>query len=145
MGLSLLVVSTTNALASGAEYALIGYSTGSGTAPSHTVTAGGAGDVRIAGVWGSGWATGIIVGAGETSRVEVENISAYNFALGICTKEDNGSDAMNWTPSTADTWGMRGFNINQAAAGGTLSVNLAGRGGLAGVGGLAGAGGGLVA
>jgi hypothetical protein len=122
-------------------------SSGTTTAPSHTVTAGDAEDVRIAGVIGGAWTGGITIGTGETSRVELENVSANNLAIGICTKEDGGSDAMNWTPGPTIGWGMRGFNINAAVSAGPISGSanqvftntaaLIGAGALAGIAALA--------
>lgn len=90
-------------------------SSGTGTAFSHTVTDGGAGDVRIAGM-ASGGGT-IVFDVTETSRVEEENITGHNLCFGICTKEDGGSDAMNGTLGGSAEWCMRGFNINVAAGG----------------------------
>jgi len=98
-------------------------SSGVGSAPSHAVTAGDTGDVRVAGMFGLSFNSGITVGSGETSRVEVESISGQLGAMGISTKDDGAADAMDWneTPAGAEGWGMRGFNINAAAAGPTIT------------------------
>lgn len=99
-------------------------STGGSSAPSHTVTAGAAGDVRIAGAYGGGAASNSI-GSGETSRVNL-TFGGYNNWIGVCTKEDGGSDAMNWSTSETD-WGMRGFNVVMDTGGAATSLVTARR------------------
>lgn len=99
-------------------------SSGSGSSPTHTVTAGEAGDVRIAAVVNYTASGTLAIGSGEVSRANFQvGIDPYEITFAVSTKEDNGSDAMNWSGATGSFgWAMRGFNINQATGGGGGAV-----------------------
>lgn len=73
------------------------------------------------------------------------SITSFCGARDAGTTADETIAAASFGINTTDGWHCVGFVINAAvAAGGALSVNLAGRGGLVGAGGLAGVGGGLI-
>ncbi len=93
-------------------------STGGATLPSHTVTAGDTGDIRIACMYGADWEEGSdepYVGSGETQVYNTGPYHGYGQAFAVSVKTDGGSDAMDWTPAANFGWGMRGFNINIAS------------------------------
>ena len=86
----------------------------------------------------------VTVGGDLTQRVLNDNGAAFeSIVLGTSVVDASIASTYSWAAS--ENPGHIAVNINAAAGGAALSVNLAGRGGLAGAGGLAGQGGGLVA
>ena len=104
------------------------------------------GDLTIAwtGFWCNGAEQTVDSWTNLTELAEVARAVDCDGAWATASPTGNGTVAVATTSISSDG-GIVAIVFKAAAAGGALSVNLAGRGGLAGAGGLAGVGGGLVA
>lgn len=96
-------------------------STGTSATPSHTITKGEDGDVRICMFsCGTGSSATFTNGSNEVQRANgTVGANPYINGFYVGTKEDNGTDAFNPTISAVRNWFARGWNINMASEGGS--------------------------